>query len=99
MIFGLPEPDFNSIKEEIKKHLGETKVAKLFVYGSRVKGNAREFSDIDLLLLADEYDEQELEKIDFESLDTPYKVDFVLDKNLFEKYREEIHGHMIQVEF
>lgn len=97
MKFGVPESDFKNIINEIQKNLGKTKAPKVFIYGSRVKGNAREFSDIDLLLVAQEYDEDALNKIEFEALDTPYKVDFVLDKNLFEKYREEIHSHMVEV--
>lgn len=96
MNFGLSSSDIDSIKEEVTKNLGATVNAKIYIYGSRVKGNHREFSDIDLLLKADSYDIDSLSKIDFEKLDTPYKVDFVLDKDLFEGYREEIETHMIE---
>ena len=96
MKFGLSEEDILLIKNEIQRNLGSTKNSKLYIYGSRVKGNHREFSDIDLLLKADEFDENALGKIDFSELDTPYKVDFVLDTELFESYREEIESHMVE---
>ena len=96
MKFGLSEKDISIIKNEIKKNLGSTKYPKLYIYGSRVKGNARDFSDIDLLLKADSYDIKALSNIDFSELDVPYKVDFVLDKDLFEAYRKEIFAHMVE---
>ena len=98
MSFGISKSDLDLITNEIKQHLGSTKNPKLFIYGSRVKGNHREFSDIDILLKAENYDVLEISNIDFENLDTPYKIDFVLDKDLFEGYREEIESHMVLIE-
>lgn len=98
MSFGISDSELNLITNEIKKNLGSTKNPKLFIYGSRVKGNHREFSDIDILLEADSYDEELLSKIDFPDLDTVYKVDFVLGKDLFDGYREEIENHRVLIE-
>lgn len=98
MKYGMNPADFNVIIEEIVNNLGNTKNAKAFVYGSRVKGTARPFSDIDILLKADSYDKKALSRIDFTELNTPYKVDFVLDEDLFEAYRNEIYSHMEEVE-
>jgi predicted nucleotidyltransferase len=95
MKFGLNSTIINEIKNEIFDHLGSTKNPKIFIYGSRAKGNFRTYSDIDLLLYADEYDFNELEKIDFDKLDIPYKVDFVLEKNLYPAYKDEIKSHMV----
>ena len=97
MKFGLPEKELGSILSEINVHLGSTTQPKIFIYGSRVKGNAREFSDIDILLKAEFYDKKSLAHIDFSELDTVYKVDFVLDEDLYEGYREEIYRHMVQI--
>lgn len=47
-MYCLLEEGFKSIIKEILNNLGDTKSLKLYVYGSRVKGTAREFSDIDL---------------------------------------------------
>ena len=97
MKFGVPDSDFLKIINEIKNNLGKTLNPKIYIYGSRVKGSFRKFSDIDLLLIAESYDEAELAKMNFSDLDTPYIVDFVLDKDLFEKYRDEIHSHMVEL--
>ncbi len=98
MKFGLSESDLNLVIQEIKIHFGTTRNPKIYIYGSRVKGHYREFSDIDLLLEADSYDEESLSKIDFSELDIVYKVDFVFGKDLFEGYREEIESHMVLVD-
>ena len=97
MNFGLGKDDIQKIKSEIFNHIGSTSNPKIYIYGSRVKGNHREFSDIDLLLEADSYDEEALSQIDFTELDIPYKVDFVLSKDLFEGYRSEINSHRVEL--
>lgn len=97
MKFGIPAESIKLILDEIKSHLGSSIGARLYIYGSRVKGNYRQYSDIDILLKADNYDENELSKIDFSELDIPYKVDFVLDRDLYEPYKEEIYSHMVEI--
>ena len=97
MKYGLSADDFTKVKNEILNNLGNTTNPKIYLYGSRVKGTYRQFSDIDILLVAESYDENALSKIDFESLDIPYKVDFVLNKDLFAPYRPEIEAHMVEV--
>lgn len=97
MKFGITNKDLSLIIHEIKKNLGSTKKPQLFLYGSRAKGNNRKFSDIDLLLKAESFDEASLSKIDFSELDISYKIDLVLDKYLYEAYRDEIEGHMVSI--
>lgn len=97
MKYGISSQHLEQILLEIKSHLGKTSNPEVYIYGSRVKGNHRQYSDIDILLKADSYDEEELSKIDFTELDIPYKVDFVLDRDLYEPYKEEIYSHMIKL--
>ncbi len=96
MRFGLSEKDISEILGEINENLGTSNNPKVYIYGSRVKGSHREYSDIDLLLKANSYDEEAISNIDFKQLDTPYKVDFVLDKDLFNAYRQDIEDHMVE---
>lgn len=94
MRFGLTDSEIHSILDEIEKNLGETSNPQVFIYGSRVKGTHRKFSDIDILLCASELDRNSLSRVDFQALDIPYKVDFVLEPDLYSEYREEISSHM-----
>ena len=95
MKFGLSDSDLKLILDEIIKHLGETTSPEIYIFGSRAKGNYRPYSDIDLLLKADSYGKKSLSNIDLAELNTPYKVDFVLDKDLYDAYRDDIESHMI----
>ncbi|MAZ48554.1 MAG: hypothetical protein CME65_08320 [Halobacteriovoraceae bacterium] len=97
MNYGLSDEQLSVILSEIKKNLGSTVLPEIFLFGSRVKGNYRPFSDLDILLKAQSYDEHSLDLIDFSNLDTPFKVDFVLDTNLYEGYRDEIYDHMVRI--
>ena len=95
MRFGLTTEEIDSILDEIQLNLGSTKDPKVYIFGSRAKGTHREFSDIDLLLKATSYDVESLENIDFEQLDIAYKVDFVLDKDLYERYRSDVESNIV----
>lgn len=95
MKFGLTTKEIETILNEIQLNLGATKDPQVYVFGSRAKGTHRDFSDIDLLLKATSYDVEALENIDFERLDIVYKVDFVLDKDLFEGYRNDVESNIV----
>lgn len=97
MKFGLKDSDLKLILDEIIKHLGETSRPEIYIFGSRAKGNYRPYSDLDLLLKAEQYDKKSLSNIDLAELNTPYKVDFVLDDELYDAYREEIESHMVSL--
>ncbi|MBP9673665.1 MAG: nucleotidyltransferase domain-containing protein [Bacteriovoracaceae bacterium] len=99
MIFGVEEKHLNTLLQYIKNNLGSTINPRLYLYGSRAKGNFRPYSDIDLLLIADRYDENTLNKMDFGDLDIPYKIDFTTEPKLFSGYKEEIFSHMTQILF
>lgn len=97
MKYGVSEHDLALISGEIQKNLGTTKNPEIFLFGSRVKGNFRKYSDLDILLRAENYDQKSLAKIDFSGLDTVYKVDFILEPDLYEEYKEEILSHMVKL--
>ena len=97
MNHGVPPEDMSLIVNEIAGHLGASKNVQIYLYGSRAKGTFRPYSDIDILVKAEIYDESSLDQIDFSDLDTPYKIDFVLWKDLFEGYRSEVESHMIRL--
>ena len=97
MNYGIDKEDFELILNHIKVNLGSTVKPKIFIFGSRAKGNHRKYSDIDLLLKADSYDLNALSNLDFEELDTPYKVDFVLDSDLIEAYRDDVYSTMLNI--
>jgi predicted nucleotidyltransferase len=95
---GVSQIDHNNIINLIKSFLGKTQNAKLYLYGSRAKGHFRKYSDIDLFLMANYYDDETLNKIDFSETDLAYKIDFSLEKNLFPSYREDINKTMIEIQ-
>ena len=99
MPFGISASDLDFIKNEIKKHSGSSKNMELYIFGSRATGKYRAYSDIDLLLMATDYDEEALSRIDFSESDLPYKVDLVLFTELFEDYREKVLQEMVRLEF
>lgn len=94
MKFGIEDADFELILQHIRSNLGQSTKPELFIFGSRAKGTHRNFSDIDLLFKARKYDKKALSQLDFEELDTPYKVDFVLDEDLYSKYRADVYDSM-----
>ena len=97
MNYGIDKEDIELILNHIKDNLGSTIKPQIFIFGSRAKGNHRKYSDIDLLLKAESYDLNALSNLDFEELDTPYKVDFVLDSDLIEAYRDDVYSTMLNI--
>ncbi len=97
MNYGIEKEDFELILNHIKANLGLTLKPQIFIFGSRSKAKHRKYSDIDLLLKAESYDLNALSNLDFEDLDTPYKVDFVLDVDLIEAYRDDVYSTMVEV--
>ena len=91
--FGLSKETINDIVTIVKNNLGNTKNAKLYIFGSRATKNFRKYSDIDLLLAADEYDTEKLSSIsdEFSDSDIPFCIDFVLGRDLYEAYSENIN--------
>lgn len=73
-MFGLSPTDIKIIKQILANH---TEVDKAVIYGSRVKGNYRDGSDIDLTLYGDDLNLEIVNQIKSELDDSviPYMVD------------------------
>ena len=71
---GLKSSDLEKIKLIFKQHL---EIDKVVIYGSRAKGNYKEYSDVDISLLGDMIDLTSQHKIESELDDLllPYKFD------------------------
>ena len=76
-MYGLSEKTIKSIQEVFKKYL---QVEKVILYGSRAKGNFRNGSDIDLVLVGGKLTLSDQFKIETELDDLllPYKIDLAL---------------------
>ncbi len=84
------------VQEILQRHLPQQ--ATVWVFGSRAKGTAKKYSDLDLLidlgkpisikLMADLAS-------DFEECDLPYKVDIVDWAAISESFRERINSERI----
>lgn len=69
-----------------------------YAYGSRVKGNAKRLSDLDLVILED-LDAQQVESVReaFEESDLPIKVDVSLWSELSDEFRQQVQRDLTLV--
>ena len=91
------QPEYLKLIEEILKHHLNV-AATIWMFGSRVTGNAKKFSDIDLVIAANEPISFEIMAAiasDFEESDLPYKVDIVDAATISELFRENIQSQLI----
>jgi len=72
----LREKDLNAIHKLKKKLLNRFPQTQIILYGSRVRGNDEEFSDIDILIVLDRKIDTELEK---QILDIAYDIELEFD--------------------
>ena len=85
------------IKETI---LAEIPNVEIYIFGSRVQGNALEYSDVDIALKNEEKISIESIlklKVKFENSTFPYKVDIVDLKNLKDEFREIIEKDLYRI--
>jgi predicted nucleotidyltransferase len=80
------------VKAILTKHLADN--AKIYVFGSRARGNARKFSDLDLAI---DYQGKEVPApihaelaYDFEDSDLPFKVDIVDLNSISDNFKKNI---------
>ncbi len=92
----LEEKYINFIKITVTKFL---KDFELFLFGSRAKGTARKYSDIDIAILSDELDEDKRLKIlfEFENSTLPYQVDVVDLKTVSDDFKSLIGKDLIKL--
>ena len=85
------------IKETI---LAEIPNVEIYIFGSRVQGNALEYSDVDIALKNEEKISIESIlklKVKFENSTFPYKVDIVDLKNLKDEFRGIIEKDLYRI--
>lgn len=92
----LEEKYINFIKTTVGNFL---KNFDLFLFGSRAKGTARKYSDIDIAILSDELDEDKRLKIlfEFENSTLPYQVDVVDLKTVSDDFKALIDKDLIKL--
>lgn len=82
----------------IEKHLG-SRAYRIFVFGSRAKGNARPNSDLDLMIDA----ETELGPAkgalveEFEQSDLPFKIDLVEKISLSNSFLKNVQDELVEL--
>ncbi|GAB6182621.1 nucleotidyltransferase domain-containing protein [Thermodesulfovibrio hydrogeniphilus] len=87
--FGIP----TELVEKIKKIVfSNPKVLKMYIYGSRAKGNYKKGSDIDIAIVAPELDFSEYLKIldQIEEINTIYSIDLTHYELLDDAVKEHI---------
>ena len=87
--------EWEIVREILVRHLPEREV---WAFGSRVKGNAKPYSDLDLAVLGDQ--PLSLEKVsdlaeDFSDSNLPFKVDIVDWATTGERFRKVIEAERI----
>lgn len=88
MIKGITDKEFKIIKDILENY-----DAKFYAYGSRVKGDFSELSDLDILVKSDKNIIPEL-KILFDASYLPYVVNFTnynsIDKNFYNLIKNDL---------
>lgn len=90
MIKGVTEEEYSIIKNILKQY-----PCKFYAYGSRVKGNFSPLSDLDILVVSDNYDEIIYKlKDNFDKSRLPYVVNFTnfnsIDKDFYELIKKDL---------
>ncbi len=83
----------------LREYLPEN--ARVWVFGSRAKGTARRFSDLDLLIdvggtKLDNKIKSDL-AWDFEESDLPYKVDIADWNSISGKFKKNVEAHRLEL--
>ncbi len=88
----LGEKHLAQLDELLARHLPDTEV---WAYGSRIKGNARPWSDLDLVVFAGPEKKKAVAELReaFEESDLPFRVDLFVWDELPESFRENIRNN------
>lgn len=92
MKFGLTGPQYELLEELLVKPLNKMG-AKVWIFGSRARGDQKKFSDIDILFESShEISLGQLSQLReaLEESDLPYKVDIVNVHDLADSYRNNV---------
>lgn len=84
------------IKNIISKYLDEY---SLYLFGSRAKGVAKKYSDIDLAILANNFSSEIKNKLEFEFENStlPYEVDLIDLNNVNDEFKKLILSSMVEL--
>lgn len=99
MLHGIPESLQRDIEEIIRKEINCVQY-KVFFFGSRVTGTARDASDIDIGILGDEpipFETRARVKNKLEKLPTLLKIDLVDFKTASDDFKEVALAHIIPI--
>lgn len=87
------------VKSIINSHLQDSNL-KIYVFGSRVRGNAKKYSDLDVALkAASKIDFNKMSRIEIELEETtiPYKVDVIDLNNISDTFKKCIKNDLVEV--
>lgn len=82
----------NTINNELKSY-------KLFIFGSRAKSTAKEYSDIDIAISSDELTPEIKSRLEFlfEDSTLPYEVDIINLKTISDEFKNLIKNNLIEI--
>ena len=93
MIKGVTEKEYKIIQDILKNYDGH-----FFAYGSRVKGDFSELSDLDILVKIDNFDKIIFElKTKFDDSNLPYVVNFTDFYSIDKKFYDLIKNDLIKI--
>ena len=95
-MFGLEDRHLNFIKETLKKYISNPD-AKFYIFGSRARGEYREYSDVDIAIDSLDLTSEIKSKleIEFENSTFPYEVDIVDLNNIKESFKNLIKEDLV----
>lgn len=76
LIFGLAEHHYRALTELFRRHAS---IERVLIFGSRAKGSAKPWSDIDLAVVAPGMSDQEFSQLlsELDGLDLVFKLDLL----------------------
>jgi len=99
MKFGLNESEFDYFQKELVSPLKKIG-AKVWVFGSRARGDHHKFSDIDILIESSNKETNTLLSMireRFEEGNFPYKIDLLLIEDLAQSYKDNVLNDRVKI--
>jgi len=92
----LNEKYISFIKKTFDEHLTEY---KLYLFGSRAKGNAKKYSDIDLAIDSKNFNSEIKSKLEnfFSNSTIPYEIDIIDLNNINDQFKQLIKNDLIEI--
>lgn len=96
--FGLEESQIDFIKNILQKYVKNSD-AKFYIFGSRAKGCFKEYSDVDIAIDSNDFDDDIKLKIEaeFENSTFPYEVDVINLKTVSDNFKIYIAETLKQI--